>query len=374
MKDLKKLVRSVGERVAPVLQKARPYLHTADKIASLAVHMHKVTPLGAIGLASRGVNALTEALNNGPPCPTPWGTNTFLSCSQLVKAFADAGGTCEPRKSSDEDGEQYLCKLEDWTFTINHSNIFGPLAPAFWSRMCEVIDAFVPSVVEIRPPVSKARQPSRGLEAQPYTLTAHTNRQATEIAQATLPLLGDGRCILLDGKPGVGKTTLAQIIAREANLGRIVIVGNTLAGADYDSLMSSEEVSVARGFDTLPAGVIIVDDIDKVHINLAMLEKLRSSAKLVILTANNGQYDGVLDGALMRAGRVDEVFTIEPVEMPRVVPFDLLTDEEWTEVSQWPVAYVNEVRKRLTSRSHDVRLADLRQRLTRRTRSGDELL
>src|SRR5690606_18515457 len=123
----------------------------------------------------------------------------------------------------------------------------------------------------------------------------------------------------------------------------------------------------------LSPGVVVVDDVDKVHLPLRMLEGLREAAKLVILTANNGCYDEVLDGALMRAGRVDEVFSIDPIPFPRRPPFDRLAEKDWMEVSMWPVAYLKEVEKRLMHRPNDIRLDDLRARLAKKTRSGDIL-
>lgn len=124
----------------------------------------------------------------------------------------------------------------------------------------------------------------------------------------------------------------------------------------------------------LSPGVAIIDDVDKVNLTLPELEAIRSRARLVILTSNNGQYDEVLDGALMRAGRVDEVFSIRPVFVPREAPFDKLDDAEWEEVREWPIAYLTEVKKRLVARPHDLRLEDLRARMLRKTRSGDHLL
>jgi ATPase family protein associated with various cellular activities (AAA) len=220
----------------------------------------------------------------------------------------------------------------------------------------------------------------QGFGSQDIVLTQHESTQAKRIMESTIPLIEGGRCILLDGKPGVGKTTIAQAIARDAKLGRVVAVDAGLLGSPRESSSSGWVTTSTRStgevvdaLRMLSPGVLIVDDVDKVCIPLGQLEALRAAARLVVLTANNGQYDEVLDGALMRAGRVDEVFTIEPVARHRCAPFDVLSDEEWEEVSQWPIAYVNELGKRLCSRPDDVRLDDLRQRLTRKTRSGDVL-
>ncbi len=119
--------------------------------------------------------------------------------------------------------------------------------------------------------------------------------------------------------------------------------------------------------------VIILDDIDKVKVDLGELEMLRQVCDLLLLTANNGQHDEVLDAALMRVGRVDEVFTVKPEHRLRRAPFDLLDDAVWTEVQEWPISYLNEIEARLRLRPHELRLDDLRTRIAKKTRSGDFL-
>jgi hypothetical protein len=121
-------------------------------------------------------------------------------------------------------------------------------------------------------------------------------------------------------------------------------------------------------------GVVIVDDVDKFTMPLPALEMLRAESRLVIMTANNGRHDTVLDAALMRPARIDEVFTVASDKPHRREPFEMLSDAEWEEICEWPCAYVNEVEKRLRAHAGDLRLDELRQRMKLRTRSGEQLL
>lgn len=361
------------ERISPIVFRARPVTTAVERVAQFAVRLQKPTLVGLVGLAATGVNALAQELNN-PGGPTTV-VDVLVSKGQMISAIREAGGKVSVSRWNDN-SETVTCIVGSTTFTLGETgSIVGALNADLREWLRQAIDRVLPNHIDIR---EKRESNRTSHEARPVQLTTRTNDQASSILSATLPLIDGGRCILLDGRPGVGKTTLAQIVARESGLGRVVLLENSLVGYSAES-----ETSVTSTFSSadfrealamLTPGVIVVDDVDKVRISLQQLEAMRRAAKLVILTANNGQYDEVLDGALMRAGRVDEVFTIAPSKIERSAPFDVLSDDDWTEVSQWPVAYMNEVRKRLECRPHEIRLDDLRTRMTRKTRSGDKLL
>lgn len=363
------------ERISPYVLRARPVATAVERVAQFAVRLQKPTPLGLIGLAATGITALAQEMGNTSVPPSS--IETLVSRGQIIAAIKDAGGHVTANRWHDN-SETINCVVHSTSFVIgSDGSIVGNIDNALREWLRQAINRILPAHVEIRGGYEQNR---RTYEAVPSSLTSRTSEQAAAFIRATLPLLAGGRCILLDGKPGVGKTTLAQIIARDADLGRVVMLENTLVGysTDHDSEVRPCATTSGGNFREalalLSPGVIIVDDIDKVRISLQQLEAMRSAAKLVILTANNGQYDEVLDGALMRAGRVDEVFSIAPARIERGAPFDRLSDDDWSEVSQWPIAYLNEVRKRLDARPSDIRLDDLRSRMTRKTRSGDKLL
>lgn len=363
------------QRIAPIVSTMQPAARVAERVMQVAVHLRKPTLLSVVGVASTGLSALAAEISQ--PTASGRSINLMISTAHALKAFAEAGVRIRTHRFSDS-SELYECTCNGFLFSIDQRSTltFHSASTASmieWMR--QVIDRTLPIALDVR---ALHGERAACYESQPLRLTHHTSRQAELITAATLPLLANGRCVLLDGRPGVGKTTLAQIIARESGLGRVVMLSADVVGYAYSG---SGNVTGSAGASSglrdelrlLSPGVIIVDDVDKVRIPLDRLEDLRNSARLVVLTANNGEFDDVLDGAIMRAGRVDEVFTIAPVEQPRAAPFDALDDTEWAEVSQWPVAYLNEVRLRLQHRPGDVRLDDLRQRLTRKTRSGEVL-
>lgn len=369
-------LRKIKEALVPVVEKIQPVVRVAERVAQVAVHLKQPTVLGVTSMVATGLASVAEQIGNGK---TPgWSIDVMMSRGQLIEALESAGARVTIHKGGG--GEWAECHMHSMYFSINDRGTLSTAhagGPPFMEWLRQAIDKALPTVVDVR-----RRAGDRGhrdsFESRPVTLSKYDNDQATEILQATKPLLEGGRCILLDGRPGVGKTTLAQIIAREANIGRIVLLEGPIVGSARGEYNTAECAPPSAGdfnesLRLLSPGVIIVDDVDKVHLSLANLEAMRKAAGLVILTANNGTFDEVLDGAMMRAGRVDEVFTIKPKHVSRDAPFDKLTDEQWQEVCEWPIAYLNEVKKRLIARPHDLRLADLKSRLERKTRSGSVL-
>lgn len=375
---LKERVQKLKKAIAPAVNAVQPVVKVAERVMRVAVHLQKPTPLSVFGLVSTGLAALSEQLreSSGPG----WTLNFYTVRGQVLKAITEAGVELEAYRPGEDDNNEYaMGKLGSFKFCVQPSGdvmTYAPVTDEFIEWLRQALDRVLPAAVEVRAQQDNVRDSTR-YEARAIALSSHENEQADAILAATRPLLEGGRCILLDGKPGVGKTTMAQIIARKADLGRTVMLTADALGASSGCsfpAVSMGSSSIKERLTFLSPGVVIVDDIDKLDLSLSKIEAMRAVSKLVILTANNGSYDEVLDGALMRAGRVDEVFSIAPVEFPRVAPFDKLADDEWTEVKEWPVAYINEVRKRLQSRPDELRLEDLRARLTRRTRSAGGVL
>lgn len=368
------LAQRLRDKLIPVVDRVQPVARVAERVAQIAVHLRKPTAIGMVGLAGAALSSLSDQLGNSK---TPgWELDLLVSRGVVMQAAQEAGARVAITRHADGSETAQVDHLGSRFWVYERGSIyFGSAPPAElldWLR--QAIDRVLPPAVEIRSKAS-GRNGER-CASHAFKLTEHDNAQAAEVIAATAPLLDGGRCILLDGKPGVGKTTMAQIIARHAGLGRTVlldgsIVGNRISdGGATEAIEACSSASDLRdSLKLLTPGVVIVDDVDKVMLSLSRLEALRAAARLVILTANNGEYDEVLDGAIMRAGRVDEVFPIAPAKLDRVAPFDRLSDAEWTEVSQWPVAYVVEVRKRLAHRPGELRLDDLRARLTRKTNS-----
>jgi hypothetical protein len=157
---------------------------------------------------------------------------------------------------------------------------------------------------------------------------------------------------------------MAQAIARNIGLGRVMLL-------DAEFLRARPSIEALR---MINAKVIIIDDIDKVHVSLPAFERIRASCQLLICTANNGTYDSVIDAALARPARLDEVFTITGQAPFQRAPFDRLKPAVWEVVSQWPQAYLNELELRLLHTPDDVRIDELAVRLNKRTRSVEGMM
>lgn len=160
---------------------------------------------------------------------------------------------------------------------------------------------------------------------------------------------GHSRAILLDGKPGTGKTSIARNLAARA--GRCLRVPN-LRGHYFVLAW------------TLAPDCLIIDDFDRLAGSstsqcLDDLASLRESVKLLIVTTNNV---GALDPAVVRPGRFDELFTIESLgeDHARHMCGDRLwfslTPENRAAIVQWPAAFVHELRLRFDNLHTDPNL------------------
>lgn len=165
------------------------------------------------------------------------------------------------------------------------------------------------------------------------------------------------RSLLLYGRPGVGKSVMARYIASRLARGRIVVIDARVL----------ENRELASGLSLLSPDVIIVDELDKVRPVPDVMDVIRSSARLVVYTANNGDDDTVIDGSLVRCGRVDVSREITDIG----VSWDStwLPEDLRTEVLGWPQAAQEEARIRFTTFGSAVDLSDIRTRVAMRCHS-----
>lgn len=348
-------------QVAALLRRARTPARLVQQMAQLAVQAQKVTPLTAAGLVGTAVNVLHDAF--GDP---QWGWMMMLPlpAHRIVAALAAQGWSVTGVRDTDEPE----MRRGDVEIKIRESGSINCCdavrAPAICDAVVADVAASLPRALEV--------YPDRGAWAvAEIPLTHFDDAQAAAIVSSTQPLLEGGpRCILLNGPPGVGKSTAARQIAaampgRALMLTRVVAARATVRGLPY----SCQDLSI---FAHLRPHTIIVDDVDKCELSLATIEELRGACKLLVLTANNGTRDDVLDGAVARCGRIDEEYQIVGVPR-RAAPFDQLDDATWQRIADWPVAYQQEVAARLKCRGNSpeaLRLDELERRLARRTRSG----
>jgi hypothetical protein len=363
------------DRLRPAVAKVLPAIRVGERIAGVAVHLKTPTVLGVAGAAAAGASALWDLISQ--PERDGWVLELMFSRGYALEAFRSQGASIQTHVHNDgSERNDVLLHGVPMVLGVDGNLVMGAAPDEdFLEWLRQIFDRVLPPVMATY--VRQGRVDTT-YETGAGVLTHYRSEEGQKIWAQSKDLLAGGRAILLNGRPGVGKTTKAQEIAQLAELGRTVLLPNIILGPERDN-RGNEQARVSQGgtrADTLrmlSAGVIIIDDVDKVEIRLALLEAVRAAAKLVILTANNGQHDEIIDGATIRAGRIDEVFEIAGSTVPRRPPFDRMNEEEWNEVRDWPIAYLNEIEKRLMHRSQDLRLEDLRVRVNKMTRSGGKL-
>jgi hypothetical protein len=151
--------------------------------------------------------------------------------------------------------------------------------------------------------------------------------------------LGINRSIILYGVPGCGKTVLSHALCKDLGLRTLKLRSDIVA---MDIRFLKELIDVAE------IKAIIIDDFDQIpHSNqlLEIIAVLNQNTKLMFGIVNSLKE---FHPALLRPGRFDELIKIDALEEDTVksIVGDIY-DEHGTEIRNWPVAYLNELMKRL---------------------------
>lgn len=365
MTDFTKLRTKASRGLSRALNFVAPAAKVIKETTSILATVAKPTPITVTNAVVSGLNTLNELIAPDDDSPG-WSWPTYLDSGTINRAFEVAGLRREVTgKKAQTFGSSTKTYYDVWL--LGDSRVRVDASGRIWgwedfyatgklALIAGMIDKVLPPVIKLQP----TERENELTKIKTSNLTHLRPKQTEGVLQRTLSLLGERRTILLEGRPGIGKTTMAQAIAADAGLGRVLLL---------DSYWLMGTRVVPDMFRLMTIGVIVIDDIDKVRPSLQNFERLRESCKLMVLTANNGAHDSVIDGALARPARIDEVFTMTAIPPFQRAPFDRLTPEVWDVVSEWPQAYLNELELRLINTPDDLRLDDLEKRLERRTRS-----
>lgn len=147
---------------------------------------------------------------------------------------------------------------------------------------------------------------------------------------------GEPRALLLHGKPGTGKSCMARYIASK--------LGGFTLRMDQAAFSSD----AFRVFELLKPSVVVVDDIDRMHNEHALMhtfEAIKKHSGLIIASAN---VLGKLDPAMLRPGRFDQVEEVDDLDKNiRAKVLERLPESLRGELDGVPIAYLSELDTRV---------------------------
>lgn len=166
------------------------------------------------------------------------------------------------------------------------------------------------------------------------------SKRAVDYAEYLKKPLNEGvsRSVMFYGPPGTGKSTLARTIVELMGLRSFRIRVGDLGDPDTSALH--------HAINIFEPDAIILDDFDRANSQAQLLETLeffQQKVKLVITTVNNRR---LLDQALMRPGRIDELILVDRMDDEVVKHVLGQYSDGFEQVKDWPIAFISEYVKR----------------------------
>lgn len=165
-----------------------------------------------------------------------------------------------------------------------------------------------------------------------------------------------GRCLLLEGEPGSGKSTAALIVAQRLGGRSVTIDAGAFLGESRMLTRSPNDTRVAEVdyaswmiLRALKPDVLVLNDLDYVPeahqaVLLADIEHAKKSVRLLFITAND---KSKLIPAVRRPGRVDDVIEVPGLELGEIEQIlPEMQDALRQKMRGWPLAHVLEIRTR----------------------------
>lgn len=222
--------------------------------------------------------------------------------------------------------------------------------------------------------VAKARGYEIDLSLQSYVARpGFGSERAIKVWSRIHPFLKEGkpRSVLLDGRPGTGKSTIAQFLVNQTELllknPRILRIPSSDFGYSGSTILQGV-VSL-----TQPA-ILVIDDFDRlgnVESLLDFLESCRETVQLLVVTTNHLER---MAQAVIRPGRFDEIQVIEGLGETFVKDYlgsvwEAMLPAQREIVLSWPVAFLKELlerRRMLSSFPLEDEVMDLKTRLEKK--------
>lgn len=347
---------SMRKLLAAKLEKAQAVLEKVDHVTSLLVQAQNLRGPALLGLSVRATQMIVEHVKPGLTKKVTW---PYLPVSTTVAHFLVA--LLGPLEVTSESCGYSL--PGPWKFFRLRDKGVAILCESGWSVRVHVqetdLELFWSAIRELSwmrtGPTMTLVSVEHGFQVQTHQgKPPKPSPRAGEIWERLEPFLreGDSRFLVLDGRPGTGKTVLAEELAHRAE---------TLFGEARALHIPMNELSI--GSDTLLSvvsilrpTVVVINDFDRGFSQdlLSFLEDSRIFLRMLLVSVNNLKY---LSAAMIRPGRFDEIFTIEGLGETFVQDFlgalwSRLSEAERSQVLRWPVAYLEELRLRGVRRPH----------------------